>query len=53
MSALYVPLDMLRQTRQGGTGQPTLATEAKGKALLDLVVSKGIAALQALRAKKL
>ena len=37
LRGVYIPLDMKRQTRQGGTGQPTLATAEKGKTLLEAI----------------
>ncbi|HHY85816.1 MAG TPA: creatininase family protein [Verrucomicrobia bacterium] len=40
LSGVFIPLDMKRQTRHGGSGQATLASAEKGKALLDAVVSK-------------
>jgi creatinine amidohydrolase len=46
---VYRPLDMKRQTRQGGTGFPSLATAEKGKLLLDTIVSQGMEAVKALR----
>ena len=51
--SLYIPLDMKSQTRQGGTGQPTLATAEKGKALLENIVSKTVAAVKGLRETQL
>ena len=50
---VYIPLDMKRQTSQGGTGQPTLATAEKGKALLEVVVGKGVETIKAMRTTKL
>jgi creatinine amidohydrolase len=52
LRGVYIPLDMKRQTRQGGAGQATLANAEKGKILLDLVVSKGVAAIKTIRATK-
>lgn len=49
IQALYIPLDMKNQTRQGGTGHPTLATAEKGKALLEKIVSKTVSAVKGLR----
>ena len=50
---VYIPLDMKRQTSQGGTGQPTLATAEKGKALLEIVVKKGVETIKSMRTTKL
>ena len=50
---VYIPLDMKRQTNQGGTGQPTLATAEKGKALLEIVVKKGVDTIKSMRTIKL
>lgn len=50
---VYIPLDMKRQTRQGGTGQPTLATADKGKSLLEIVVRRGVETIKAMRTTKL
>lgn len=50
---IYVPLDMKRQTRQGGTGQPSLATAEKGKALLDIIVRNLVEALLTLHKRPL
>jgi len=47
---VYVPLDMKRQTRHGGTGFPSRATVEKGKLLLDIIIAKGIEVVKALRA---
>jgi creatinine amidohydrolase len=52
MGTLYIPLDMRHQTNHGGTGQPSLATADKGRALLDAVVTKTVAAVRAMRAKQ-
>lgn len=49
LSSVYIPLDMKRQTRQGGTGQPTLATAEKGERLLNAVVAKGVETIQRLK----
>jgi creatinine amidohydrolase len=49
LRAVYLPLDMKRQTRDGGTGFPSLATAEKGKLLLDVIVAKGSEAVRALR----
>ncbi len=48
LSELFVPLDMKRQTNHGGNGQPTLATAKKGKALLEIIIAKGIATVKEL-----
>jgi creatinine amidohydrolase/Fe(II)-dependent formamide hydrolase-like protein len=50
---VYIPLDMKRQTSQGGTGQPTLATAEKGKALLEVVVRRGVETIKAMSTTKL
>jgi creatinine amidohydrolase len=50
LRGVFMPLDMKRQTRQGGTGYPSLATAEKGKLLMDVVVAKGIGVVKALRA---
>jgi creatinine amidohydrolase len=50
---LYIPLDMKFQTNRGGTGQPTLATAEKGRALMEAVLVELIEAVQAIRTKKL
>jgi creatinine amidohydrolase len=49
LRAIYIPLDMRRQTSQGGTGQPSLATAEKGAALLAAIVESGVKTLRALR----
>jgi len=46
---LYMPLDMKRQTRQGGTGYPSLATAEKGKRLMEVIVMKAVEVIKALR----
>ncbi len=48
---IYIPLDMKRQTKHGGTGRPSLATAEKGKALLGIVVNNGVEIIQAIRAQ--
>ncbi|MGH8024345.1 MAG: creatininase family protein, partial [Limisphaerales bacterium] len=48
---VFIPLDMKRQTPQGGTGQPTLATSQKGEKLLAAVVANGIKVIQTLRSQ--
>ena len=53
LRTLYIPLDMKRQTRQGGTGQPTLATAEKGKRLLEAVVKHGVEILKAIKSQQL
>jgi len=49
LRGVFMPLDMKRQTRQGGTGYPSLATAEKGQLLMDVVVAKGIEVIKALR----
>jgi creatinine amidohydrolase len=49
LRSVFMPLDMKRQTRQGGTGYPSLATAEKGRLLMDVVVAKGIEVIKALR----
>jgi creatinine amidohydrolase len=49
LHGIYIPLDMKRQTRQGGTGFPSLATAEKGKLLLETIVAKGTEAIRAIR----
>ena len=46
---IYIPLDMKRQTRDGGSGFPSLATVEKGKLLLDAIVVRGTEVVKALR----
>jgi creatinine amidohydrolase len=46
---IYMPLDMKRQTRDGGSGFPSLATAEKGKSLLDAIIVKGLQTIKALR----
>jgi creatinine amidohydrolase len=46
---IYMPLDMKRQTRQGGTGYPSFATAQKGKLLMEAIVTKGVQVIKALR----
>jgi creatinine amidohydrolase/Fe(II)-dependent formamide hydrolase-like protein len=53
LAKVYLPLDMKRQTKRGGTGQPTLATAAKGKALLEAVLVKAIESVKAMRLQAL
>lgn len=49
LRGVYMPLDMKRQTRQGGTGFPSLATAEKGKLLTDAIVVRGVDVIKALR----
>lgn len=49
LRGIYVPLDMKRQTRDGGSGFPSLATAEKGKLLLDAIIVKGVEVVKALR----
>ena len=49
LRALYIPLDMKSQTRQGGTGQPALATPKKGENLLKNIVTRVADAVRELR----
>jgi len=53
LGALYIPLDMKRQTDHGGVGQASLATAEKGKAILEAVIHNTIQATAALRAHPL
>jgi creatinine amidohydrolase len=46
---IYMPLDMKRQTREGGSGFPSLATAEKGKSLLGAVIVKGVQTIKAFR----
>lgn len=46
---VFIPLDMRRQTPQGGTGQPTKATSQKGEKLLNAVVASAVRHLQMIR----
>jgi creatinine amidohydrolase len=50
---VYIPLDMKRQTTHGGTGQPTLATAEKGRALFDAIVKNATETIRACAAQKL
>jgi creatinine amidohydrolase len=49
LRGVFRPLDMKRQTRHGGHGQPTLASAENGKALVETLVLRVVAAIQALR----
>lgn len=49
LHGIYIPLDMRRQTHQGGTGFPSLATAEKGKMLLDTIVARGVEVISAVR----
>ena len=53
LRSLFIPLDMKRQTRHGGTGQPTLATAEKGKKLMEAVVKRAVEIVQAITTKSL
>jgi creatinine amidohydrolase len=52
LRGVYVPLDMKRQTKHGGHGEPTKATAATGQALFEAVVARTIGAVNALLAQK-
>jgi creatinine amidohydrolase len=45
LSKVYVPLDMKRQTRHGGTGEPTHATRDTGKALFQILTARAVETL--------
>ncbi len=49
LRGVFRPLDMKRQTRYGGQGQPTRASARKGKALVETLVLKLVAAIQTLK----
>lgn len=53
MSPLYIPLDMKRQTKFGGTGQPSLGTADKGRRLMEAIAVNAVAAIRAMRTKPL
>lgn len=53
LHGLYLPRDMKSQTRQGGHGAATLASAAKGRALLEAILSKAASAVHAIRTEAL
>src|SRR5665213_1518800 len=53
LSAVYIPLDMKRQTRHGVTGQPTLATAEKGQALFEIIATQAVAVVKTIRNRAL
>jgi creatinine amidohydrolase len=53
LRGVYLPLDMRRQTKHGGHGEPSRATADTGQALLQAISTRLMDAVQALRAKPL
>jgi creatinine amidohydrolase/Fe(II)-dependent formamide hydrolase-like protein len=51
LRSVYLPLDMKRQTRHGGSGQPTLATAKKGGLFLQAVLTNAAEVIKAIRCK--
>lgn len=53
LSKVFVPLDMKRQTRHGGSGEPTMATAQTGQALFAILVNRAVETLKLFKATPL